>query len=331
MPLPSFFRMPRPKTFLHFVSLRTATEYITLTIALNKLSGLYGLLALLTGYHLNPLQLSSYVYSLFALALVIYLAPHIRLQSPLQCLALAWFYALDSAVNAVYTSLFGISWFILLAQHISDAPAPGTSAPGGSTMNDTAGFTDAAAANASREDVTAAPADHAIAPAHDGGGSSARHTLGGAVFQSGSMASITVIAALWATRLYCILVVFAYARGVLRQHLLTSSSSPFSPSSFPTAGASEDVALAENPFRRGREEGEGWRGALGRAMTRPGRRYWLGREADDEWVRGTGRRFERLGIRTSFASGVGERERRARSGTGPPPVQLKMEKMRRPG
>ncbi|KAK4996805.1 hypothetical protein LTR28_000069, partial [Elasticomyces elasticus] len=70
MPLPSFFRMPRPKTFLHFVSLRTATEYITLTIALNKLSGLYGLLALLTGYHLNPLQLSSYVYSLFALALV---------------------------------------------------------------------------------------------------------------------------------------------------------------------------------------------------------------------------------------------------------------------
>ncbi|KAK4905731.1 hypothetical protein LTR66_017785, partial [Elasticomyces elasticus] len=217
MPLPSFFRLPRPKTFLHFVSLRTATEYITLTIALNKLSGLYGLLALLTGYHLNPLQLSSYVYSLFALALVIYLAPHIRLQSPLQCLALAWFYALDSAVNAVYTSLFGISWFILLAQHISDAPAPGTSAPGGATMNDTAGFTDAAAANVSRADVTAVPADNAIAPAHDaiaiGTNDGGRHTLGGAVFQSGSMASITVIAALWATRLYCILVVFAYARG----------------------------------------------------------------------------------------------------------------------
>ncbi|MCW3717643.1 hypothetical protein UE95_040995, partial [Burkholderia cenocepacia] len=70
---------------------------------MNKISGLYGLLALLTGYHLSPVQLSMYLYSLIALGVAAILFPHIRAQSPLQCLALAYLYALDSIINAAYT------------------------------------------------------------------------------------------------------------------------------------------------------------------------------------------------------------------------------------
>ncbi|KAH0156018.1 hypothetical protein KCU82_g10453, partial [Aureobasidium melanogenum] len=89
----------------------------------------------------------------------------------------------------------------------------------------------------------------------------------------------------------------------------------------------ERTDLAENPFREGREEGEGWKGRLGRIMTSVGKRYWLGKDDEDEWVRGTGERFtnkKRLNIRVP-EPGVGERERRARSGTGPPPMVKKQE------
>ncbi|KAJ9627810.1 hypothetical protein H2203_003028 [Taxawa tesnikishii (nom. ined.)] len=324
MPLPSIFRIPRPKTFLYLISLRTATELITLTLLINKISGLYGLLALLTGYHLSPLQLSMYIYSMLLFGLLCYLMPHIRLQSPLQCLALAWIYILDSLINAAYTALFGVSWFIILAQHLHDTDTrPGSGPiPGGKTMNDTAGFVDpAAGTNISHVDVVATPAagsiagQDAVAVGKSGpnGGGSSSNDLSNAVFQSGSIASITVISALWAVRIYFALVVMAYARGVLRQHILNTSSSTYSTES--------TSALAENPFREGREEGEGWRGKLGRAMTRLGRSYWLGKDDNDEWVRGTGAKFSRSGIRVP-EPGVGERERRARSGTGPPPLKM---------
>ena len=74
------------------MSLSTGASLITLSLLLNKVSGLYGLLALLTGYHLSPIQLSMYIYSLFALVLTALLVPHIRTQSPLHCLALKMTY-----------------------------------------------------------------------------------------------------------------------------------------------------------------------------------------------------------------------------------------------
>ncbi|KAH0547691.1 hypothetical protein FGG08_000180 [Glutinoglossum americanum] len=105
------------KRFLYFLSLRTGTELIILTLLLNKISGFYGLLAILTGLHLSSLQLSMYVYSLFALALAGYLTPHLRRQSPIHVLGLAWFYVIDTVVNAVYTAAFAINWFLVIGQH----------------------------------------------------------------------------------------------------------------------------------------------------------------------------------------------------------------------
>lgn len=337
----------KQQTFLYLISLRTATELITFTLIINKVTGIYGILALLTGYHLSSLQLSMYMYSILVLGAICYLAPHIRKQSPLQCLALAWLYLLDSLINIAYTAVFGTTWFVLLAQHLNDGVAapnnPSSAAPGGKMMNDTAGFTDPEAGNVGHVDVIATPAagilsgQDAVAIGSTTG-SASETTLGHAIFQSGSLASLLVISALWAIRIYFILIVMAYARGVLRQYIIVSSSNATSG----LHGQSDDPTLAENPFRLGRSEGEGWQGKLGRAMTRFGRAYWLGRDDEDEWVRGAGDRFKKLSVRVPQQgqqqhqqaaqqpeAGVGERERRARSGTGPPPLKIDSTKKER--
>ena len=293
-----------------------------MTLLINKVSGIYGILALFTGYHLSGVQLSMYMYSIVVLGLVCYLAPHIKRQSPLQCLALAWIYLIDSLINIVYTGIFGTTWFILLARHLDEQPA--ISVPGGKMMNDTAGFTDPEI-NASKVEVVATPAE-GVLPGQDAVaiGKNDGSPAGNAVFQGGSVASISVIGMLWAVRLYFCLIIMAYARGVLRQYIVTASASNHG-----LQGGSDNADLAQNPFGHSSELGQGWKGKLGRAMTRVGSGYWLGKDDEDEWVRGAGDRFRKLAIRVPEA-GVGERERRARSGTGPPlPSPLLLKKTER--
>lgn len=306
------------------MSLRTGTELIILTHLLNKTASLYGLLAILTGFHLSPLQFSMYIYSILGLVLTLYLAPHIRKQSPLQCLALAWLYVIDSAVNAAYTVAFGVGWFVVLARHMSELQDGEGVAPGGDTIGDTAGFTNPKF-NVSRVAIIETPAAEAI-PGRDIAAVVSADTvpagvnvapgsipLSAAVFQGGSIASITVVSALWAIRIYFIFVILAYARGVLRQYIYT------------TTGASPASNL-EDPFAASHPEGQGWKGKVGRLMVRVPRWYWLGTDEEGEWVRGTGGKFRHAGVeetsglrlQTLEPPGVGERERRRRSGTGPP-------------
>lgn len=106
-----YLRVPRPKTLFGAISLQTGTELISLALVFNKVTGVYGLLAILTGYQLSLLQLSTYVYSIAVLVLLAILIPHIRRQSPFECLALAWVYILDTAINAGYTAAFGLDWY----------------------------------------------------------------------------------------------------------------------------------------------------------------------------------------------------------------------------
>ena len=99
------------KSLLGLVNLQTGTELISLALVFNKVTGVYGLLAILTGYQLSLLQLSTYIYSIGILGLLVYLVPHIRRQSPFECLALAWMYFLDTAINGAYTAAFGLDWY----------------------------------------------------------------------------------------------------------------------------------------------------------------------------------------------------------------------------
>jgi inositol phosphorylceramide synthase regulatory subunit len=298
------------------MSLSTGASLITLSLLLNKLSGLYGILALFTGYHLSPVQLSMYIYSILALILTVYLTPHIRTQSPLHCLALAWFYVLDSLVNAVYTAAFAVTWFLVLAQHNAGKLPANTS---------TAGFNESQvdtvdSAIPSDQDTTAVDTPASTTAGADG-------TLSTAVLTNESLNSIGFIIALWTLRLYFCLIMLAYARLVLRQHIVASTRSPANSTTDYTA-ASTSSTLVSNPFDANKPAGQGWRGKLGRAMLSVVPSYWLGPADNDDdaaWISATGAKFRRSAdAGNKIESGPTERERRRRSGTGPPepPPQL---------
>lgn len=100
------------QTFLGLMSLQTGTEMISIALLINKVTGLYGLLAILTGFSLDAVQLSMYIYSVAVLGALAFLIPHIRRQSPFQNLALAWLYIVDTAANAAYTATFAVQWYL---------------------------------------------------------------------------------------------------------------------------------------------------------------------------------------------------------------------------
>lgn len=293
------------------MSLRTGTELITLSVLFNKLTGVYGLVAILTGFHLSATQLSMYLYSIAALVLVLYLMPHIRLQSPLQCLGLAWFYIIDTIVNAAYTATFAITWFLTVSQSHSDTPgAP--DAPGSGTIDETAGFT-SPKYNVSHVDVVATPDAVAVGAAGAAVASAASPSLGHGVSLAESMPSIILVVAFTLMRIYFIIIVMSYARQVLRTYTYSADA----PRLRVQTGAENAIgAQAEDPFKADAPLGSGWKGKLGRMMVTVGNGYWLGGPVDDAWAKGMDGRFRKSGIVAPL--GTGERERRARSGTGPP-------------
>ncbi|KAF7714659.1 Kei1 family protein [Penicillium ucsense] len=307
-----YLRIPRPETFLYVMSLETGASLITLSLLLNKISGLYGLLALLTGYHLSPVQLSMYLYSLIALALTAILFPHIRKQSPFECLALAWLYLLDSLINAAFTATFGVTWFLVVSQRYEGGKVSG---PGSDTIAETAGFTspkyDAAYVeiqNTKNGNNFIAHPPRSVDP------------LSNAVDQPESFQSIIFICVLWLVRVYFVLVMLAFARQTLRLWMVTPRHTQL-----PTHSRNVSIASVANidrePFSPISPEGQGWKGKLARVMVGIGRSYWLGEEEEGNWLGNLG---QKLRNRQNHASptnelpGPLERERRRRSGTGPP-------------
>ncbi|KAK5683924.1 hypothetical protein LTS10_003787 [Elasticomyces elasticus] len=308
--------LSRPPTPL---PLPTTTEFLAFTLAINKATAIYGLLALFTGYHLNPLQLSHYIYSLAILALTLYLTPSIKGARDdetrvLKVLALSWCYVLDTIISMAYTTVFGWAWFAMLSSQDRGRSVGTTGVVG--TMNSTAGFTDPEH-DVEGVEVIAAPGlggQHATAI---GVGSGSATSPGSGLLGSDNMSSLTVLAILTLLRIYACLIILSYARLTVRQYIAASSAN----SSTYSAQNPADSTLEANPFSH---TTPGWKGKLGRAMLRfPTQRYWLGRdEGGDEWERQTSARLESarggLRIKTPANGGIGERERRARSGTGPP-------------
>lgn len=271
-----------------------------------------------------------YVYSLICLGLTVALSKHIKTSSPFHCLALAWLYILDSIINAAYTAAFAVTWFLLV---LSGGKKAG---PGGDMMKDTGGFTDPKV-NASKVEIIATPNAEGLLPGHDAvavahPASSPSGTDGtgvAGVLDSQSINSIGVICVLWTIRAYFCLVMLAWARSVVRQHIAIVSvrSGQYSNTS---------KSLADDPFAESKPEGQGWRGKVGRVMIAIGRTYFLGAdesEEDESWVQAVGGKFRShkhvAGHEGTDASANGialkaidarptERERRRRSGTGPP-------------
>ncbi|MCJ1438048.1 hypothetical protein MMC27_007435 [Xylographa pallens] len=312
------------QSFFFFMSLRTGASLATLALLLNKVSALYGLLALLTGLHLSPVQLSMYIYSLLVLAFASYLAPHIRTQSPFHCLALAWVYVIDTVVNAGYTVVFAVTWFLVLAQHQSQSPSQaGTPGAGGATINDTAGFT-SPQYNVSRVDIVGTPAmdsSDAIAVGSPASAAAGLDTAPGAptlshgFLQPEGITSAVVVVVLFLIRIYLMFIVISFAREVLRRHMSRIQQDI---TTLQVEGVKN--GRAQTPFSEHYTAGKGWKGKLGRAMVKVGKGYWLGEEGEqfDSMVEDS--RY--LAVNEAETGGVGERERRRRSGMSPRPVSV---------
>lgn len=226
-----------------------------------------------------------YFYSLVMFALIIGLAPHMHRQSPLAALSFSYLYLLDTIVSGLYTALFGVTWFLVLASSAAAATGatgvhggPAAIAGAAAAMDKQAGFT-SPAVNASRVDVVAAPAAAiidgqdavAVATASPGGALGLRATsAGGLLLQPESATSIALICLFWLVRWYLTAIVFAYARVLVRE-----SASP-----------------AEAPFE-GNNGGQGWKGRLGRGLIGVARGYWEGGEG---WQT-LNRKFRRSGRR----------------------------------
>lgn len=303
--------------------LTTGASLITLSLLLNKMSGLYGILALLTGYHLSPFQLSMYIYSIIALSLTVVLSRHIKTGSPFHCLALAWLYVVDSVINAAYTAAFAVTWFLLLSGQ--------KKGPGASTIDETSGFTDPAH-NVSRVSVGQEGIEGVVPAAEPASTSNTPLIL-----DTQSINSIGIIATLWTFRAYFCLVMLSWARQVIRQHIAVVSIR-----SGQYGGSAANKGLADNPFADTKPEGQGWKGKLGRVMVNIGKGYFLAAdEADDNesWVQNVSGRFKTsknsagsageggimLGKITPRDQRPTERERRRRAGTGPPEPTLQAE------
>ncbi|KAF4760072.1 hypothetical protein N7455_001301 [Penicillium solitum] len=303
-----FLRIPRPESFFYVMSLETGASLITLSLLLNKISGLYGLLALLTGYHLSPVQLSMYLWSLVALGLAALLFPHIRKQSPLQCLALTYLYVFDSLINAAYTAAFGVTWFLVVSQHYDSGKAAG---PGGDTIAQTAGFTSPKYDAAYVEIQNTKDGNNFVAHPPR-----AAEDLSNVVLQPESIPSIIFICLLWVIRIYFVLVMLAFARQALRLWVAIPRHTQL-----PTHSRNVSVAsvadIDREPFSPYSPDGQGWQGKLGRVMISIGHSYWLGEEEDGNWLSGINHKFRNRSNNTELPGAL-ERERRRRSGTGPP-------------
>lgn len=251
-----------------------------------------------------------YIYSLIALFITLYLGPHIKTGSAWHCIAFAHLYAIDSVINAAYTCFFAVAWFMVLASNDNKSKAPGAN-----TIDATSGFT-SPQYNVTHVEVTATPAgmkgQDAIAAGHPAVG----NTTGGegllsALMGPGSMMSLFIICAFWALRAYAVFVVMAYARQMLHHHIQVTSTHNYN-----LYDGSRSSDLADNPFEEHKEDGQAWKGKLGRFMVSLGPNYWLGREEEDDiWMRNMGSKFRKSGDQSPSR---GERERRRRSGTGPP-------------
>ena len=208
-----------------------------------------------------------------------------------------------------------MTWFLVLMQH--NAGQSQKTGPGASTIDETSGFT-SPEHNVSSVDVTANPGQDAVAAAHPAStaaGASGQGRLQDAVLSSESLNSIGIIIALWTVRLYFCIIMLGWARMVIRQHIALASSKN---TSYTSASATSD--LAENPFDTSKPEGQGWHGKLGRFFISLARSYWLGKDEDDSWMYSM--KFKAptdapIAL-DKIETGPTERERRRRSGTGPP-------------
>ncbi|KAK3319223.1 Inositolphosphorylceramide synthase subunit Kei1-domain-containing protein [Apodospora peruviana] len=260
-------RLPRPKTFIGLMSLQTGTELIALSLLFNKATGVYGILAIFTGYALSAVQLSMYILALLTLIALAYALPHIRKQSPFENLALAWLYVLDTIAGAAYTTVYAVAWY--------NASFHDPKGPAGADD-------DTSAANST---ITA-------------DGNPGAPVIKAAGVQE-TATSLVLVVLFTLVRVYFCLVVMAYARMVLQRF---AGEQQYNNAATTEEEDGDDNTITEvdeskSVFAVGQQLGDGWKGKLGRIMVSVGRGYWMERKEDEEWTRHVSSKFRARTLR----------------------------------
>lgn len=195
--------IPKPKSFLYFMSLKTGAELICIFTLFNKASGIYGVLSLLTGAPISGWQLSMYIYSILAAVAFATSLRYIQSSSPLESLLFAWFFMVDTVINFAYTALFATSWFLVLSQSNGAGSA-------GSAIAEGAGFTSPSVTVSS---VVVVPTS-AVVTEHL---SEQVPVLGDSVLHPEQYPSIAALVLVLLVKAYFTLIVCSFARDVVSQ------------------------------------------------------------------------------------------------------------------
>ncbi|KAG8914908.1 hypothetical protein FRC01_003869 [Tulasnella sp. 417] len=118
---------PRPFTsFLGFVDIKTGVKIAILFAVINKVAGVYGLLAMLTGAGGSLAQLSMYLYSVIALAAYVVGFKAVSLEDAEKTLLTAHFFFVDHFLNTVWLVIFAVDWWVYNphdGKHAANSPA----------------------------------------------------------------------------------------------------------------------------------------------------------------------------------------------------------------
>jgi len=110
------YRWWRPRPFrscLLVTDLKTGSTLASLFALLNKVAGVYGLIALLTGAGGSLAQLSLYVYSTATLVLFAWGLRALQNEDPKRALYFAHMYFADHLFSSVWTVFFGVRWWVV--------------------------------------------------------------------------------------------------------------------------------------------------------------------------------------------------------------------------
>ncbi|KAG1815436.1 Inositolphosphorylceramide synthase subunit Kei1-domain-containing protein [Suillus variegatus] len=113
-------------TFLGVTDLKTGVTVVLLFALLNKVAGVYGLIAVMTGANSNFAQLSLYIYSVLGLVALSWGLKSVKDENPQHTLYFAYFFFLDHIFSTIWTVFFSIIWWTYTShdgQQISNSHA----------------------------------------------------------------------------------------------------------------------------------------------------------------------------------------------------------------
>lgn len=102
--------LPLLSSFLGFFDIKLGVTIISLLSLLNKVAGVYGILAIFSGG--SWAQLSMYVYSILTIGLVLYGLQATGEENPRKTFFYSNFLLADHLISSIFTVLFGVEWYL---------------------------------------------------------------------------------------------------------------------------------------------------------------------------------------------------------------------------